>query len=114
MSAKVFIKPRKARPFWFGDPWVFDGSVDRIKGRRDLAHGDVVEVCDNEGKLIGRGLYSAESRIVVRMVTLGEAAFDETEVRRRVAQAVALRERTLHLGQAALQLSMTILRFQVL
>ena len=45
--AKVFIKPRRARPFWFGHPWVFSGAIDRVRGQ--LRNGDVVDVCDDKG-----------------------------------------------------------------
>ena len=59
--AKVFIKKRRARPFWFGHPWVFSGAIDRVKGRAQS--GDVVTLHDDSGKRIGYGFYNELSQI---------------------------------------------------
>ena len=43
--AKVFVAQRKARPFWFGHPWVFSGAIDR--GRGKVKDGDIVDLSDH-------------------------------------------------------------------
>jgi 23S rRNA (cytosine1962-C5)-methyltransferase len=94
--AKVFVQPRKARPFWFGHPWVFSGAVDRVKGR--VQDGDVVELCDSEGRLIGRGFYNEKSQIRVRLTSLAfEGPLDEAFLLRRLDSAIALRRDVLKL-----------------
>ena len=88
--AKVFIKERKARPFWFGHPWVFSGAIDRVKGR--VADGDVVELCDHKGNTIGEGFYNGRSQIRVRLVARPEEGpLDEALIRRRLNEAIDLR-----------------------
>ncbi|MEZ6194443.1 MAG: class I SAM-dependent rRNA methyltransferase [Planctomycetota bacterium] len=99
MVAKVLLKPRMAKPFWCGEPWVFEGSVDRLKGVRDLAEGDVVEVCDEAGRLVGRGFWSGKSPIRVRMLTVGDEPADDDLLRRRLRTAVALRREILRLDE---------------
>ena len=31
-NARVFLKPRRARPFFARHPWVFDSSIERVVG----------------------------------------------------------------------------------
>lgn len=97
MTARVFLKPRKAKPFWYGEPWVFDGSIDRVKGR--VAGGDVVEVVDDEGRRIGSGFYNGASVIRVRLAAWGDDALDAGLVRQRILDAVRLRRETLRLDE---------------
>ena len=94
--AKVFIKPRRARPFWFGHPWVFSGAIDRVRGQ--LRNGDVVDVCDDKGRMIGQGFWNEHSQIRVRITTLeGEGPLDEGLMLRRLDAALDLRRSTLGL-----------------
>lgn len=94
--ARVILGEGKARPFWYGHGWVFSGSVDRVNGR--VEDGDVVDVVDSTGKLIGRGFWDARSMLRVRMLTLGpEPAVDAELIRSRLERAVALRRRILGL-----------------
>ena len=93
---KIVLKERRARPIWYGHPWVFSGAVDRVKGRpRD---GDVVEVLDAGGVTIGCGFYNAQSQILVRMLQLGEGPPpDRALLRQRLERALALRRDLLRL-----------------
>ena len=47
---EVILKPRKARPFYGGHPWVLDSAVDRLEG--SPADGDVVDLLSDAGKFI--------------------------------------------------------------
>ncbi|HYC77951.1 MAG TPA: class I SAM-dependent rRNA methyltransferase, partial [Planctomycetota bacterium] len=97
--AKVFVQPRKARPFWFGHPWVFSGAIDRVRGK--LKDGDVVDLCDHEGRLIGQGFYNGKSQIRVRLVALAfEGPLDEALLLKRLDDAIALRRDVLRLDEA--------------
>jgi 23S rRNA (cytosine1962-C5)-methyltransferase len=94
--AKVLLKPRKARPFWFGHPWVFSGAIDRVRG--DPEDGAVVELCDHEGRRIGEGFFNSKSQIRVRVVTReGEGRLDAGLLLRRIDHAVGLRRDVLQL-----------------
>lgn len=97
MTTRVFLKHRRSKPFWYGEPWVYDASIDRIKGRRDLKDGDLVELADHEGKTIGVGFFNSRSRIVVRVVSLGDSPVNDELIARRVERAISLRVDTLKL-----------------
>ena len=94
--AKVIIKPRRAKPFFFRHPWIFSGAVARIEG--SYAEGDVVEAVDSGGKFIGRGFINSKSQIIVRLLSWDEGeTLDREFFERRVAAARALREQVLGL-----------------
>lgn len=94
MTARVILKPGKEKPVLNAHPWVFSGAVARTEGRP--ADGDVVDVTDNQGAFLARGLYNRRSQIVVRLFawTPGED-LDLDGLRRRIAQAMAWRGRIL-------------------
>ena len=95
-TGAVHLKRGRAKPFFFGHPWVFSGSVERLEGNpRD---GDVVDVFDHRGRFIARGFYNSRSQIRVRLVSWNrDAAIDEGLFRRRLAAAFELRHDLLDL-----------------
>jgi 23S rRNA (cytosine1962-C5)-methyltransferase len=96
MSAKVFVKHRRARPFWFGHPWVFAGAVDRVRGQ--VKDGEAVELCDDRGQLIGWGFFNSKSQIRVRLMALWfEGPITREMVLDRVDRAIELRRNVLGL-----------------
>lgn len=68
----IVLKPGKERPVQRFHPWVFSGAVARISGRP--ANGDLVEVRDAGGNMLGTGHYQQGS-IAVRLL-----AFDDRPV----------------------------------
>ena len=92
----LFIKPRRAKPFFMRHPWVFSGAVGRIEGTP--AKGDVIAVADAEGRFIGRGLFNPDSQIIVRLVSWKpEEAVDDALWRARIDAAIRLRRDVLRL-----------------
>jgi 23S rRNA (cytosine1962-C5)-methyltransferase len=89
--ATVFLKRGRANPLWQGHPWVYSGAIAREEGAP--APGDVVDVADIEGRLIGRGFYNPRSQIRVRLVTSRDEAVDAKLIARRVEEARGLRTR---------------------
>jgi len=83
------IKRGRAKPLWYGHPWVYSQAVEGE--RDDYEPGDVVEVRDSEGRYIGRGFANPRSKIRVRIVTRRDETVDAALLRARVAEAVALR-----------------------
>jgi 23S rRNA (cytosine1962-C5)-methyltransferase len=53
-----------------GHPWVFHGEFRDLPA--DLAPGEIVEVADARGRLVGSGYLNPESSILVRILTRGE------------------------------------------
>jgi 23S rRNA (cytosine1962-C5)-methyltransferase len=95
-AARVILKPRKALPFYGRHPWVLDSAVDRIE--RAAEHdeqsldGQVVELVNDKGRFIARGLFNSHSRICVRLYTWqAEEALDEAFFRAKLQSAIELR-----------------------
>ncbi len=94
-GATVFIKPKRARPFFGRHPWVLDSAILRVDGNPDS--GAVVDVVTHDGNFIARGLWNASSRIRVRLYSFTQdQALDQLFWNARIENAVALRQQ-LHL-----------------
>ena len=96
-QATVFVKPKRARPFFGRHPWVLESAVLRVEG--DPAAGDVVDLVTHDGQFIGRGLFNPASRLRVRLYGFSadeplDGSFWET----RLEAAVALRRQLGLLG----------------
>lgn len=78
-----------ARLLRAGHPWVFRSMVQRPLA---VAEGTVVPVMDEEGYIIGHGLYETEGAIAVRMLGLSpEQSWGPDELVARVRSAVRRR-----------------------
>ena len=89
--ARVFLKRGRANPIWHGHPWVYSGAIEREEG--GVEPGDAVDVCDSDGRFIGRGFINPRSQIRVRLVTWRDEPIDAELIARRVQEAAALRAR---------------------
>ena len=90
-EATVFIKPKRARPFFGRHPWVLDSAVLRVHG--EPTDGAVVDVVTHDGNFIARGLWNASSRIRVRLYSfVQDQALDEVFWDARIENAVGLRQ----------------------
>ena len=87
----MVLRKGRARPLWFGHPWVYANAVDRVEG--DPAPGDVVSLADHDGRLIGQGFWNPRSQIPVRLCTRADEAVDAAFLRERIARARAARTR---------------------
>jgi len=67
---KVFLKPGKETPILRFHPWVFSGAIARTEG--NPADGDVAEVYNKRGELLGVGHFHHGS-IAVRLLSFGPA-----------------------------------------
>ncbi|MCE9635355.1 MAG: class I SAM-dependent rRNA methyltransferase [Planctomycetes bacterium] len=93
---RVILADRHARPAWAGHPLVFSGAIDRVEDGTP-ATGDEVDVTDLKGRFIGRGVWHQDSAVRVRIWRWTPGAIDADFIRRRVADAVALRRDVLKL-----------------
>lgn len=81
-----------------GHPWVYREAL----GPRPMVAepGTAIDIVDDEGELVGRGLYDADSTIALRVFTRSrDVAIDADLVRARVKAAIALRRRLVDLGK---------------
>jgi 23S rRNA (cytosine1962-C5)-methyltransferase len=74
LNPKVTLIKGRAKPFWFGCPVVFSGSIATVQG--NPGQGDVVDLADDSGQMIGWGFYNPRSSYRVRIV--GRAGDPET------------------------------------
>ncbi len=87
----VTVKAGHVQPVWAGHPWVFAQAVARISG--GATSGDEVDVVDERGNFLGRGLYSPGSAIVVRLCTRSrDTALDPGWFAGRIEASIARRQ----------------------
>ncbi len=88
---KVTIKAGHVRPLWAGHPWVYAQAIDHIEG--GATPGDEVDVVDPRGQWLGRGLYSPETAIPVRLFTRSkDTTFNKALLEQRLRAALRRRE----------------------
>jgi 23S rRNA (cytosine1962-C5)-methyltransferase len=86
----VYLKQRRALPFFSGHPWVFAGAIERIVG--DPAPAGEVSLHASDGRFIARGLYNPHSQIRVRLYSWTEGeALDADFWSKRLESAIELR-----------------------
>ena len=85
--AFVIVKPNKDKSLQRRHPWIFAGSIGKMRGTP--APGDTVDVVTAAGAWLGRGAYSPRSQIAVRIWTFDpQEVVDANYFRRRLARAV--------------------------
>jgi 23S rRNA (cytosine1962-C5)-methyltransferase len=90
MTARVFLQPRRARPFYGRHPWVYAGAIADVEGAP--ADGDVVDLVSHTGHFVARGLYNSRSKIRVRLYTWdADISLDRAFFRRQLEDAINLR-----------------------
>jgi len=95
----VHLKRGRAKPFYYGHPWIFSGSIARVEGQRPN-DGDIVFVVDDKGDFVAKGIYNGQSQIRVRLLSwTPEEVIDGAFFEARLRHAVALREDTLRLPE---------------
>lgn len=67
---RIFLKPGKEIPVLRLHPWVFSGAIARVDGKH--TEGDVAEVYDSRGALLGVGHFHYGS-LAVRLLSFGPA-----------------------------------------
>ena len=102
---QVVVSRKAARSLAGGHPWVFEGEVLRMEPSpatgATVTNGCLVDVCEENGTWQGAGLYSAQSKIRVRIVSRNaNDRFDEAFWRRRIEWAWQHRVSTM--GRRAL------------
>jgi len=90
-NVKIILKSGRDKPVRQHHPRLFSGGIKAIDGRPKS--GEVVEIFDNHGEWIARGVINEASQIAIRLLTWDvNEAIDEAFWQRRVAQAVARRK----------------------
>jgi 23S rRNA (cytosine1962-C5)-methyltransferase len=86
----VSLKPGHVQPLWTGHPWVYAQALE--SHQLSLAPGAEIGVVDPRGNFLGRGFYSPNSAIPIRILARDqERPLDEAFFLERFQSALALR-----------------------
>src|SRR5512135_2029767 len=98
MRSRPILTLRKdlGRTLRQGHPWVFR---EALLNPSVLANGELVTVCDKQGRPVAHGFWDAKSTIAVRVLDLAPVDDKDTLLRRRLAAALELRRARLDLRQ---------------
>ncbi len=88
-TGRISLRKGRARPVWFGHPWVYANAVERVEGTPEP--GDVVSLLDSDGRFMGQGLWNVRSQIPVRVISREDERIDAGFFKRRIAEAKARR-----------------------
>ena len=83
----VRLIPRQTHRCLNGHPWVFRSELEPA-ALTDIADAAEIEVQDHRSRLIGRGFYSAQSQIAVRLATRRAIPLDRAFLRTRLQAAI--------------------------
>ena len=83
----VTVSSRGEQRIRGGHPWIYRADVTGV----DASGGDVVDVIGPRARPLGSALFSDQSQITIRMLTLGEPADVGTLLRARLERAIAFR-----------------------
>src|SRR5437588_2925376 len=98
MTARIVLRPRRARPFFGRHPWVYASAIAEVIGQP--ADGDVVDLHSHTGNFVARGLYNSRSKIRVRLYSWSvEMPLDTAFFRGRLEAALRLRGPILGLNR---------------
>ena len=97
--SSVVVSARGEQRIRAGHPWIYRADVVDVRA----TGGDVVEVIGPRRRTVGHALFSDRSQISLRMLTRGEAIFDDSILRARLERAIRFRE-TLALEATAYRL----------
>ncbi|MBI5096174.1 MAG: class I SAM-dependent rRNA methyltransferase [Nitrospirae bacterium] len=86
---KVKIDKKCTARLLQGHLWVFDNEIMDVEGA--YTNGDIVQVTDHKGRVIGKGYINDRSKIVIRILTFRDEEIDRAFFRQRIEEAVDYR-----------------------
>jgi 23S rRNA (cytosine1962-C5)-methyltransferase len=95
----VTVSTRGEQRIRSGHPWIYRADVVDVSA----TSGDIVAVIGPRRRRIGEALFSDQSQISIRMLTVGEPAADESLLLARLERAIRFRE-SLNLDATAYRL----------
>lgn len=91
MAVRIKLKPGREKSLERRHPWVFSNGIHNVKGKPEA--GETVDVVAHDGHWLGRGAWSPESQIQVRIWTFDrEEEIDREFFKRRIQRAQAGRD----------------------
>lgn len=89
----AFVTLRKTRETRVrgGHPWIYASEIEAVEG--EFINGDIVDVKNFRGRLIGRAFYNPTSQISIRMLTMCDEVCDRAFFKARIEDAWAYRQK---------------------
>jgi 23S rRNA (cytosine1962-C5)-methyltransferase len=88
---KIILKPGREKSLLRRHPWIFASAIESVDGMP--ASGSTVDLLSSDGKFLARAAYSPHSQIRARAWTFEDEPVDSGFLRRRIRNAIELRER---------------------
>lgn len=93
--ASVKLKSSRDKIIHNKHPWIFSGAVDSISGKP--SNGETVEILRSNGEIFGRGSYSANSQIRIRVLSFNpDEKIDDDFLRKKILDAINLRTQIIN------------------
>ncbi|HET6466831.1 MAG TPA: class I SAM-dependent rRNA methyltransferase [Geminicoccaceae bacterium] len=90
----IRILPGRDRRFRGGSPWLYSNEIDMDTAAKTVEPGAVARIMTPNGKILGVAHFNPHSLIAARLLTRNkDAQIDRAYFQRRIARALALRER---------------------
>src|ERR1051326_5111113 len=90
--AQLVLRPGRHERLRAGHPWLYRSEVGDVRG--EWAPGDVLDVRDAGGQLVGRGTYNPRTTLACRLFTRGAEAIDAGWLGTRLEVALDYRRRS--------------------
>jgi len=94
IAGRIFLRSGRDRPVRGGNPWIFSQAIARVEPP-SLTPGDMVEVYDTGGDLLGIGYCNPNTTIAIRLLTFGASPAPGEIVNYRLRRALELRTRII-------------------
>jgi len=88
---QIVLKAGKEKRIKSGHLWIYQGEIGIIG--IGVKSGDMVEVLDNRGRLVGTGYYNHSSQIAVRLLSRERETIDAAFFRKRLQEALEYRKK---------------------
>lgn len=86
----VILKKGRESSILRKHPWIFSGAVKKADG--SLRSGEIVSVYSSNGDFLGKGFYSPESQIRVRIWSFEQEDINPEFIEKRILKAVSKRD----------------------
>jgi 23S rRNA (cytosine1962-C5)-methyltransferase len=94
--ASVTLKPHGQKRLSRGHPWVYSNEVEMDAAAKAVPPGGLVRLCDAQGRYLATAFFNRHPLIAARVLARDESvAIDTDFIARRLARALALRERLI-------------------
>lgn len=90
MYPLLALKAGREASVGFHHPWIFSGAL--ADGKSGATHGDVVQVADRQGRIIGTGTFSVHGSIAVRVLEFGPVDINEAWFEKQLRRAQERRQ----------------------